>query len=93
MTSTLEDSDAEILRKKERRDARRARERANRIGTNLKPHLRELIDEEAVKLHVPQRTCIRILLCEALEARGHNLVEALRDWKERNPNETDDDED
>jgi hypothetical protein len=68
------------------------RERANRIGTNLKPHIKEIVEGEAAAMHISSRTFLRILVCEALEARGHNLVHALKEWKERNPNETEDDD-
>ena len=92
MTSTLEDSNARIQRSKELRDARRAREAANRVGTNIKPHIKEIVEEEAAATHLPVRTFVRVLLLEALTARGHDLDEAFRQWKERNPDESTDGE-
>lgn len=90
MTNTLTDNEA---RKKALKEARVLRERANRVGTNLKPHLRELINREAAILYVSPRSMLRILICEALEARGNNLTFALKDWKERNPTEDDSEDD
>lgn len=90
MTHTLSESELELFRKRqEAREVRRAREKANRVGTNLKPHIRDLIDRLAEEAHVPTRTMIRILLLEALEERGVNLLDVLRAWKEKNPEEAD----
>lgn len=78
MTSTLEEKAA---RKAVMRDERRARERANRVFTNLKPHLHPVIEGMAEETRVTKNAMVRILLLEALEARGVNLDKVFRDWK------------
>jgi hypothetical protein len=92
MTSTLEEMRAIEERRAEEKRRRRAREVANRVGTNLKPHLKAKVEELAVETKVAPRTMVRILLCEALEARGFNLTQLLKAWKENNPDEPDDDD-
>jgi len=87
MTNTLEELRALEVERLERRAIRRARERANRIGTNLKPHIKEELFRIADEAKLPPRTMVRILIIEAMEARGSNMLSLLKAWKENNPNE------
>jgi hypothetical protein len=79
MTITL---DEKAARKAAMREERRKRERANRVFTNLKPHLHPVIEDMADETRVTKNAMVRILLLEALEARGVNLDKVFRDWKE-----------
>jgi len=82
MTITLSESAA---RREQMRKARKEREVANRVGTSMKPHLHEIIEDMAVETKVSKSTMVRILLLEAIEGRGVNLDKAFREWKaERN---------
>lgn len=81
MSSTLEEVAA---RKQHMRETRRLRERANRVNTNLKPHLHPVIEGMASEARVTKQTMVRILLLEALEARGVNLDKVFREWKASN---------
>lgn len=93
MTSTVDESELEELRRKDQlRQARRLRERANRVGTNLRPHVKEEVFRLAEETKVAPRTMVRILLHEALEGRGTNLNDLHKAWKERNPNDSEDDD-
>lgn len=76
MTITISESE----RKARMREARRLRERANRVHTNVKPHVHEVIEELAAETKVTKQSMVRILLLEALEAREINLDKVFRDW-------------
>jgi hypothetical protein len=78
MTITLSEKEA---RRAEMRQARRERERANRVGTNLKPHLHGVIEDLAAETKVTKQSMVRILLLEAIEARGVNVDAVFREWK------------
>lgn len=78
MSITLDDVAA---RKAAMREERRKRERANRVFTNVKPHIHPIIEDMACETRVTKNAMIRILLLEAIEARGVNLDKAFREWK------------
>lgn len=70
-------------RRAEMRRRTRERERKNRVGTNMKPHIHEIIEEMADETMVGKQAMVRILLLEALKARGVDLDKSLREWKAR----------
>lgn len=76
MTITISESE----RKAQMREARRLRERANRVHTNVKPHIHEVIEDLAAETKVTKQSMVRILLLEALEARDINIDKVFRDW-------------
>lgn len=78
MSITLDEVAA---RKAQMRLDRRARERANRVFTNLKPHVHPIIEEMAAETKVTKNAMVRILLLEAIEARGVNIDKVFREWK------------
>jgi hypothetical protein len=78
MTITLEEVQA---RKAVMKQARRERERANRVWTNVKPHVHIAIDDMAKDMKVSKASMVRILLLEAMEARGVNIDKVFREWK------------
>jgi hypothetical protein len=80
MTITLSEKEA---RRAVLREQRRLRERANRVHTNLKPHLHEILEDLAAEMKVTKQAMVRILLLEGMEGRGVDLDEAFRDWKAR----------
>lgn len=92
MSAALTEYEAELARRKEIRDERRKREIANRINTSLKPHLKELLTNIADANRIPVPTMTRVLILEALEGRGYNLDNVLANWKERNPEESNEQE-
>lgn len=80
MTITISEKEARRL---QLREARRLRERANRIHTNVKPHIHELIEEMAAEMKITKQSMVRILLLEGLENRDVNLDKVFREWKAR----------
>lgn len=80
MTNTLSEKEARRL---QLREARRLRERANRVHTNIKPHIHEAIEAMAIETKVTKQSMVRILLLEAMEARGITADKAFREWKAR----------
>jgi len=75
---------AEEAERAVRKQERIERERANRLTANMKPHLKELMIDEAQRLHLSLPAFARMLMCEALVARGHDLDKVYREWKARN---------
>lgn len=78
MTSTLDEVAA---RKRVKYEERRKRERANRIWTNVKPHIHPVIEGMAEEERRTKNAMVRVLVIEALEARGVNLDQVFREWK------------
>lgn len=80
MTITLEEKEA---RRKARRAVHREAELKNRVNTNLKQHIHPVIEAMAEETRVSKNTMIRILILEALVARGVDLDKTFREWKAR----------
>lgn len=80
MTITISEKEARRL---QLREARKLRERANRVHTNVKPHIHEVIEELAAEMKVTKQSMVRILLLEGMESRGYNLDELFRNWKKK----------
>ena len=78
MSITIEEKAA---RKAAMREARRKREQANRVFTNLKPHLHPVIEGMAEEERRTKNAMVRVLLLEAIEARGVDLDKTFREWK------------
>jgi hypothetical protein len=91
MSAAIEEVRARLDREErerlERRQARILRERENRVTANMKPHLKGLMQSEAEALHVSLPAFARMLMCEALIARGHNLDKVYREWKAQQEDE------
>lgn len=77
MTITSEEVDP----KRARYEERRKRERANRIWTNVKPHIHPVIEEMAEVERRTKNAMVRVLVIEALEARGVDINKVYREWK------------